>query len=97
MSERPDLRARLSVHAPFALVLLVVLVGFLRIAGQHWREGSVLLGCALLLAAGLRGLVQQERLGLLVIRSRVVDVLLYGALGLVIIAIAMTIRGGPFG
>lgn len=97
MSERPDLRSRLAVHGPFAAVLLVVLVGFLRIAGQHWREGSVLLGLALLVAAGLRGTVAREKLGLLVIRSRAVDVALYGGLGLVVIAIAVTITGGPFG
>lgn len=97
MSERPDLRSRLSVHAPFGVVLLVVLVGFLRIAGQHWREGSVLLGLALLVAAGLRAFIAREKLGLLVIRSRVVDMLLYGGLGFVIIAVAVTITGGPFG
>lgn len=97
MSQRPDLRSRLAVHVPFAVVLLVVLVGFLRIAGQHWREGSVLLGFALLVAAGLRGLLRREKLGLLVIRSRAVDVLLYSGLAFVILFIAVTITGGPFG
>ncbi|GAA4835184.1 DUF3017 domain-containing protein [Saccharopolyspora rosea] len=95
MSERFG-GGRYSVHVPFGSVLLVVLIGFLRIAMQHWREGSVLLAAALLLAAVLRGLLPQERVGLLAIRSRAVDMVLYGVLGLVILAVAVTIRGGPF-
>ncbi|MCI2419381.1 DUF3017 domain-containing protein [Saccharopolyspora sp. K220] len=97
MSDRFGARSRLSVHVPFGLVLLVVLIGLLLISLGHWRRGSMLLGGALLLGAALRAVVPQERIGLLAIRSRTVDILLYGGFGLVIIAVAVTIRGWLFG
>ncbi|ASU81281.1 DUF3017 domain-containing protein [Actinopolyspora erythraea] len=84
-----------SAQLCFALVVLVVLIGVLRVAMSHWREGATLLGGALLLAATLRGALRTERVGLLAIRGRVVDVLLYGGLGLVIVFVAITIEGGP--
>ncbi|GAB3547615.1 uncharacterized membrane protein YidH (DUF202 family) [Actinopolyspora lacussalsi] len=86
---------RVSAQLCFALVILIVLFGGLRVAMSHWREGATLLGGALLLAAVLRGSLPAERVGLLAIRGRVVDVLLYGALGLVIVFVAITITGGP--
>ncbi|MGJ7905394.1 DUF3017 domain-containing protein [Actinopolyspora sp. H202] len=86
---------RVSAQLCFALVILLVLFGGQRVAMSHWREGATLLGGALLLAAVLRGSLPVERVGLLAIRNRVVDVLLYGALGLVIVFVAITITGGP--
>ncbi|HEU5473927.1 MAG TPA: DUF3017 domain-containing protein [Actinophytocola sp.] len=77
------------------MVLAVVAVGLVRIAQYYWREGAVLVGGALLLAALLRALLPQERIGLVAIRGRGVDVLLYGGLGFAVLAIAMTIQGGP--
>ncbi|MEV6230418.1 DUF3017 domain-containing protein [Saccharopolyspora shandongensis] len=94
MSERFGGRSRLSVHVPFGLVLLIGLIGLLLVSLGHWRKGSVLLGGALLLAAAMRAMVPPERTGLLTIRSRAVDVLVYSGFGLVIIAVAMTIKGG---
>lgn len=85
-------KARVMVHLPFASVLFVVLIAMSRIAAQHWREGGLLIGGALLLAVLLRAMLPAQRLGLLVIRSRVVDMLLYGGLGLVLIAVAATIK-----
>ncbi|MCP2261546.1 Protein of unknown function (DUF3017) [Streptoalloteichus tenebrarius] len=84
-------------HLPFALVLFVVLVGMGFVSTAHWRKGSLLIGAAMLLAAGLRVFLPQERLGLLAIRSRVVDVVLYSALGVAIVVVAVTIQGGLFG
>ncbi|MBB5154884.1 DUF3017 domain-containing protein [Saccharopolyspora phatthalungensis] len=97
MSERFGGRSQLSVHVPFGLVLLIVLIGLLLVALGHWRRGSVLLGFALLLAAATRAVIPQERMGLLAIRSKAVDVLLYSGFALVIIAVAITIRGGLLG
>lgn len=88
--------SRWWLHVPFGLVLIVVLSGFLRVWSQHWRQGSFLLGCACLLAAVFRAVLSSERVGMLAIRSRVLDVILFGVLGLLIVAIALTITGGPF-
>ncbi|MDA3647438.1 DUF3017 domain-containing protein, partial [Saccharopolyspora indica] len=89
MSESSGGRSRLLTYVPFGLVLLIAAVGFLLVSMQHWRRGSVLLGLALLVAAGLRAVVPPERVGLLAIRSRVVDVLLYSGFGVAILAVAL--------
>ncbi|GAA2965131.1 DUF3017 domain-containing protein [Actinokineospora diospyrosa] len=82
------------VHLPFALVMAVVVLGLVRIIQFSWREGTVWIGLALLLAAGLRVLLRDEQAGLVAIRGRAVDVLLYGLFGFVVIAVALTIEGG---
>jgi hypothetical protein len=75
-------------------VLAVAAVGLLRIATAHWREGSVLLGGALLLAAVLRVVLPSDRAGLLAIRSKALDVLGYVGLGLAVVLLAVTITRG---
>jgi hypothetical protein len=80
-----DLRSRLPVYAPMTFVLLIAGAGMVRTLTQHWREGAVLLGGALIVAAVLRLLLPTERVGLLAIRSRPIDVLCYGGLGTVIV------------
>ena len=87
----PGRRYRVPVHLPFGVVVLVVAVGMVRVLTQHWREGAALLGGALLLAALLRVLLPSERVGLLAIRSRPVDVLTYLAFGGVLVMLAFTI------
>jgi hypothetical protein len=91
MTRRTSLRPQLT----FGLVWAVVAVGMVRITQYHWREGTVIIGGALLLAAGLRAVLPPERTGLLGIRRRVVDVLTYGAFGLLMLVVALTITGGP--
>jgi hypothetical protein len=84
-----------KAQIPFSLVMVVVAIGLVRIALYHWREGTVLIGGALLLAAALRALLSDGRIGMVAIRGRGVDVLLYGCLGLAVLAVALTIQGGP--
>jgi hypothetical protein len=85
------LRTRMPVHAPIILVFAVVTVGMVRVLTQHWREGAALLGGALLLAALLRVVLPTDRVGLLAIRSRPVDVLVYLAFGGALMVLALTI------
>jgi multisubunit Na+/H+ antiporter MnhB subunit len=75
-------------------VLVVAAVGLLRVATANWREGAVLLGGSLLLAAVLRGVLPQERAGLVAIRSRALDVVSYTGLGLAVVLLAVTITRG---
>lgn len=82
-------------HLGFGAVLAAVLLGMVRILQYHWREGTAIIGVTLLLAAGLRAMLSPERAGLLAVRGRRVDVLTYGGSGLLILAIALTITGGP--
>ena len=82
------------MHAPFTLVLVIAAAGMVRVLTQHWREGAVLLGGALIAAAVLRLLLPPDRVGLLAIRSRPIDVLCYAGFGVVMAVIAVTITAG---
>ena len=86
---------RRAEHLPLALVLAVLVVGLVRIVMYHWREGTVLVGGALLVAAALRAVLPGDRVGMIAVRGRGVDVLCYGGLGLLVISVALTIEGGP--
>ena len=91
-----ELRSGLARHLPMLIVLAIAGVGMARVLTQHWREGAVLLGGALIVAAVLRVLLPVDRVGLLAIRSRPVDVLCYAAFGVVMTALAVTITRGSF-
>lgn len=80
---------------PFSMVLAIVAVGFVRIAQYHWREGTVLIALALLVAAVLRAALAEDKAGLLVIRGRGVDVLSYAGFAVLILFVALTITKGP--
>lgn len=79
---------------PASLVGALALVGMALVLTQHWRRGAILLGVALIVAAVLRAFVPIERAGLLAIRGRPVDVLCYGAFGVVIVVLAVQITRG---
>ncbi len=89
-----DLRSRIPSALPAVLVATVAVVGMLLVVTQHWRRGAVLLGAALLVAAVLRMVIPPDRVGLLAIRSRVIDVLCYGGFGVVMVVLAVTITRG---
>jgi len=82
-------------HLPFGMVLAVVVLGLVRIILYHWREGTVLIGIALIMAAALRTLLREEQAGLIAIRGRGVDVLTYATFGFCVLAVSLTIEGGP--
>ena len=84
-------------YLPFAIVLAIVVLAGLRIWMYHWRQGAALIAGALLVASVLRGVLTEEQTGLLAIRTRGIDVLSYGGLGLLIMFVAVTIGDGPFG
>lgn len=76
---------------PFALVWLVVLVGMVLIATEYWRRGLTVVGAAAVLAAVLRLLLPTRRAGWLVVRSRTIDVLCFGGLGVALAAVALAV------
>lgn len=93
----PQERGGWPTYVAFALVLLVAAVGMVRIGLYHWREGAVLIGGALVLAGFCRAVLPTRVIGLLAVRGRVVDVLSYLALAAMILFVAITLTGGPFG
>lgn len=96
-SPRGSRRASLIEQLPFGVVLVFVLVAALRILQYHWRQGAVIIGGALLVAAVFRVVLPDVRAGLLAVRGRAVDVVTYAALGAVVLFLAFTITDGPFG
>jgi hypothetical protein len=92
---RAEWSRRVRAHLPFLAVMVVVAVAFGRIGLQHWREGTTELGLALLLAGALRASLTRTAAGLLAVRSRRVDIVTYVLFGLVVIAVSLTITGGP--
>ncbi|MEU4668898.1 DUF3017 domain-containing protein [Amycolatopsis sp. NPDC023774] len=95
-ADRPHTKRSWTVHVPFGLVMLLLLAAALRILQYHWREGAVLVGAALLVGGVLRLLLPEDRVGLLAIRGKVVDIVTYAALCAAVLYIAFTITGGPF-
>ncbi|MCW2631186.1 MAG: hypothetical protein JWR88_148 [Pseudonocardia sp.] len=94
---REALAERVPQHASLVLVLLIVATAFVRLAAEHWREGALLLGGSLLVAAALRAVLPRVKLGVLAVRGRGLDILCYSALGLAVIGLASTITRTPFG
>jgi hypothetical protein len=86
-----DLRSRLPLHLPAGMVALIVALGMLRVLTQHWRQGALLIGGALLVAAVFRAVIPDDRIGLLAVRSRPVDVLCYSVLATLMIVVAVLI------
>lgn len=77
---RPARRNWLS-QWPITLVLIGVCIAMLLIAMDYFRRGSVVLSASVLLAAFLRLLLPDADAGMLVVRSRKVDVLTLAVLG----------------
>jgi len=76
---------------PLLAVLVMVGVGLVVVAFDHWRKGVVIMGVALMGAALLRLLLPVRRVGFLAVRSRPVDVVLLAVTGLAVTVIVLTI------
>jgi hypothetical protein len=66
---------------PITLVLIGVGIAMVLIAMDNFRRGSIVLSASVLLAAFLRLLLPDADAGMLVVRSRKVDVLTLAAMG----------------
>ena len=85
--------AGLVRQLPLLAVLAAVGVGLLLVTVEHWRQGLVLMGLALVGAALLRLLLPERRVGFLAVRSRPVDVVLLSAAGVALTVISLAIPG----
>ena len=78
---------------PVVVVVAGVVIGLAIavISNDSWRAGAVIIGCSLLLGAGIRIALPTREAGLLKVRGRVFDVvaLLVGGLAIVILALAI--------
>ena len=78
-------------EVPTVVVLGVVAVGLLLGALLEWRSGAVVLGLALLLAAGLRLTLPARRAGLLVVRTKAFDAAVLLVLGFAVVGLALAV------
>ena len=74
-------------------VLGVVAAGLTLGAAVDWLLGVVVIGMALLLAAGLRLTLPAGRAGLLVVRTRRFDATILVVLGFAVVALAYAVPG----
>lgn len=78
---RPPTKRNWLSEWPITLVLTGVAIAMIMIALDYFRRGSIVLSASVLLAAFLRLLLPDGDAGMLVVRSRKVDVLTLGVLG----------------
>lgn len=92
MAER--IRRWVQAEWPFVTVvgLLLASVVYLLLFHGHWRRGAGVISVAMLLAAGLRATLPPERVGLLGVRSRVLDTVSMALLGGVILSVAIRLH-----
>jgi hypothetical protein len=91
MDLRRRLTDRLPVHFALGVVLVIAVAGFTRVLQGHWREGTALVGGALLIAGVARIVLPDDRAGLLAVRSQAVDVLSYLSFGVLMVVLAFAI------
>ena len=83
--------AQIAGQWPLALVLLGVGAGVVWAGLGHWKRGSFLIGVTFLVGTVLRALLPPERVGLLGVRRRWVDVACLGLLGVGIVVLSLVV------
>jgi len=87
----PDPPARRFTQLPVAVALLTLLAGLGTVKLHHFRAGCYLVALAMVGAAGLRLVLPARRAGLLVVRSRPLDVAVLLALGVAVLLLAKVV------
>jgi hypothetical protein len=90
-TRRPVSR-RFVGEAPLALVICGVGVGLLVIALHHFRWGSLAISAAVLAGGVFRLILPARKAGLLVVRTRLTDVVTMGAIGGALMVLALVTR-----
>ena len=76
----PNRRRRWWSQWPIALVLTGVAAALITVALDHFRIGSLMLAASLVLAFTLRLVLPSDRVGMLAVRSKRVDLIVLGTL-----------------
>ena len=84
-------RRMLRRQWPILTVAALGLVALVLVAAGFWRRGALMIGIGVGVAAALRLLLPDERAGLLVVRSKAVDVSMLAAVCAAVVYIAFTI------
>lgn len=76
---------------PILSVAAIGLVALALVAAGFWRRGTLLIGIGVGLAAGLRLVLPEDRAGVLVVRTRTIDVAMMAAVCAAVVYIAWTV------
>ncbi|MEW5811404.1 MAG: DUF3017 domain-containing protein [Actinomycetota bacterium] len=76
---------------PILAVGLSLLAAFLLVAAGYWRRGALVMAIGVGMASALRLTLPEDRVGLLAVRSRTVDVVTTAAVSAAMLYIAWTI------
>jgi hypothetical protein len=91
MSVRDVARKVFGGQWPILLVSLFLAAAFLLVAAGYWRRGALVMAFGVAAAAALRLTLREDRVGLLAVRSRAVDVLTTASVSAAMLYIAWTI------
>ncbi|HZE16180.1 MAG TPA: DUF3017 domain-containing protein [Mycobacterium sp.] len=91
MSVRDQTRRIFAAQWPIVIVVLFFVVAFALAAANFWRRGALLIGIGAGVAAVLRLMLPDDRAGLLVVRSKGIDIVTLAAVGAAMCYIAWTI------
>ncbi|MEH3142859.1 MAG: DUF3017 domain-containing protein [Mycobacterium kyogaense] len=76
---------------PILVVGLSLLAAFVLVAAGYWRRGALVIAISVGVASALRLTLPEDRVGLLAVRSRTVDVATTAAVSAAMLYIAWTI------
>jgi hypothetical protein len=85
----PSRRRRWWAQWPIAVVLAGVIAALTIVALDHFRVGSLILAASLVLAFVLRAVLPQDRVGMLAVRSKPVDLAVLGSLSAALVVFAL--------
>jgi len=88
---RDSARRLVRKQWPILLVGLIFTVAFGLVIADFWRRGSLLIGVGVGVAAALRLVLPESRAGLLVVRSKALDVSMLTLVAAAMVYIAGTI------
>ena len=98
VAARPPRRGALGVVVrqwPLLLVLGGGVTALLVVASDGFRLGCTLLGASVGFAGVARAVLPARRVGLLVVRSRLFDVVVLAAMGAALVVLAVVVPGPP--
>ena len=91
MTIREFARKAVRVQWPILLVGLIFIAAFGLVIAGYWRRGALVIGIGVGVAAALRLMLTEDRAGLLVVRSKGIDVVTTITVSAAVLYIASTI------
>lgn len=93
MPDKPDRPAESmpSHPGPLLIVLLCIAIGIVYAVMGHWRRAPLMVGGGMFVASMLRLVLPQRVAGLLVVRRRAFDVVVYLLLAVAIVVVSFLV------